>query len=178
MKDIVNQHIVDTYNTKNSGLTIKNLLDNRTKSDKIDVIKEEKNNISNSINDSILIESDIDNSIEEKDYSIIKNKIYEKYYGDKNSIFNKNSKSSSSKKNSNKIIMRANTSNFDNNFINKIINKNSSENMKLFINAKEKLLKKELEKKKTFKKENQNQKTENLKYNEFEKKIHWRWYKW
>ena len=125
---------------------MKNVLSDN-KNSQIHVIKEEKNNISNSFSDSIFDDSEIDN--EEKD-AIIKDTIYAKYYGDKNDIFNIKAQNSQKDK---KKLFRAATSNYDNKFINKMSSNNNSESYKLILKAQENLMRKSLEKKKTFKNE-------------------------
>ena len=134
------------YHNIDSGLKIKNVLSDN-KNSQIHVIKEEKNNISNSFSDSIFDDSEIDN--EEKD-AIIKDTIYAKYYGDKNDIFNIKAQNSQKDK---KKLFRAATSNYDNKFINKMSSNNNSESYKLILKAQENLMRKSLEKKKTFKNE-------------------------
>ena len=129
------------YHNIDSGLKIKNVL-NDNKNTQIHVIKEEKNNISNSFNDSFFDDSEIDN--EEKDAKL-KDTIYAKYYGDKNDFFNIKPQNSQKDK---KKLFRASTSNYDNKFINKLSSNKNSERYKLILKAQENLMRKSLEKKK------------------------------
>ena len=175
-----NNNNPNDYSNKNNNniLINSNILgDINSKSHRFAIIKEEKNNISNSNEGSLF--SDLEEDFKNLQLNDQVNNFYNykgnenKKYEEENSLFNNENSLNKSKKkiNKNKKFFRANTQNIEFPFnkannINIINNNQTPENFKLLLKAQENLKKKNLEKMQSFKKENTSTQDKNI-----EKKI-------
>ena len=144
-------------NNYNNNYNSNNILGEANKSHQFPIIKEEKNNISNSDEDSLFadLEEDFKNLKLNEQANILGYKGYEnKKFDEENSLNIDNSLNKSRKVNKNKMFFRATTTNYDNVLSKKNVNFNQNpDNFKLLLKAQENLKKKNLERLNSLKKD-------------------------